>query len=227
MCGRYDLTELPIEQLEQLLGRAIRNQIGEVEPRYNIAPSQSVPIIRRAADGELEAVYTRWGLLPFWAKEPKLKYSTINARAETVDRAPAFREAFRARRCLVPATGWYEWQILPGAGNKQPWRMHLRDNRVVIFAGLWERWRGGGQIIESNTIIVTDAVQVLSETHDRMPVILDAETAKRWMSSDEQDPGELRTLLRPHLPADLDWYKVSARVNNARTEAPELIAAME
>ena len=227
MCGRYDLTELPIEQFEQLLGRAIRNQIGDVEPRYNIAPSQSVPIVRRAADGKFEVAHTRWGLLPFWAKEPKLKYSTINARAETVDRAPAFREAFRARRCLVPATGWYEWQTLPGAQNKQPWRIHLRDNRPVAFAGLWERWRGGGQIIESNTIIVTDAVQVLSETHDRMPVILNAETARRWMSSEQQDPAELKTLLQPHLPADLDWYKVSTRVNDARTEAPELIAAME
>jgi putative SOS response-associated peptidase YedK len=227
MCGRYDLTELPIEQFEQLLGRAIGNKLGDVEPRYNIAPTQNVPIIRRAVDGKLEAVSTRWGLLPFWAKEPKLKYSTINARAETVDRAPAFREAFEHRRCLVPATGWYEWQTLPGAKNKQPWRIHLRDNRPVAFAGLWERWKGDGQIIESNTIIVTDAVQMLSETHDRMPVILNPEAARQWMSIDEPSPAGLKALLRPYLPPDLEWYKVSTRVNNARTEAPDLIAAME
>jgi putative SOS response-associated peptidase YedK len=227
MCGRYDLTELPIEQFEQLLGQAIRNQSSDQGPRYNIAPSQSVPIIRRAVDGELEAVSTRWGLLPFWAKEPKLKYSTINARAKTVDRAPAFREAFKARRCLVPATGWYEWQTLPGGTNKQPWRIHMRDNRAVAFAGLWERWRGGGQTIESNTIIVTDAAQVLSATHDRMPVLLTAEAARLWMSIDEQDPTRLKALLQPYLPPDLQWYKVSTRVNDARTEAPDLIAAME
>jgi putative SOS response-associated peptidase YedK len=227
MCGRYDLTELPIEHFEQLLGRAIRSQVGDMEPRYNIAPSQSVPIIRHAVDGEFEAVYTRWGLLPFWAKDPKLKYSTINARAETVDSAPAFREAFKSRRCLVPATGWYEWQTLPSAQHKQPWRLHLRDNRPVAFAGLWERWKGGGQIIESNTIIVTDAMQVLSETHDRMPVILTAEGARRWMSIDEQNPAELKTLLQPYLPPGLEWYKVSTRVNNARTEAPDLIAATD
>jgi putative SOS response-associated peptidase YedK len=227
MCGRYDLTELPIEHFEQLLGRAIRNQSDDLGPRYNIAPSQTVPIIRRAIDGEFETVYTRWGLLPFWAKDPKLKYSTINARAETVDSAPAFREAFKSRRCLVPATGWYEWQTLPGAQNKQPWRIHMRHNQPVVFAGLWERWKGGGQTIESNTIIVTDAAQRLRETHDRMPVILNAEAARRWMSIDAQDAAELKALLRPYLPPDLEWYKVSTRVNNARTESPDLILATD
>jgi putative SOS response-associated peptidase YedK len=103
----------------------------------------------------------------------------------------------------------------------------MRHNQPVVFAGLWERWKGGGQTIESNTIIVTDAAQRLRETHDRMPVILNAEAARRWMSIDAQDAAELKALLRPYLPPDLEWYKVSTRVNNARTESPDLILATD
>lgn len=222
MCGRYDLTELPIEIFELLMGGAIKSRLGAFQARYNIAPTQSVPIIRRDADGQLEVVDTRWGLLPYWAKQPKLKYPTINARAETVEKLPAYRAAFIARRCLVPATGWYEWQTLPGE-QKQPWRMHMRGNQPLAFAGLWERWHGEDQIIESNTIIVTDTVQVLSATHDRMPVILSPEAARQWMDPNQHDPARLKALLEPYVPPELELYRVSTRVNSARTDAPDLI----
>jgi len=224
MCGRYDLTELPIELFEQMLGEAIRNQRGDLKARYNIAPTQSVPIIRRGADGLLELVDTRWGLLPFWAKQPTLSYNTINARAETVERSAAYRAPFKHRRCLVPATGWYEWQTVVGQSSKQPWHMRLHGNQPLAFAGLWDRWSGDGKTIESNTIIVTDAVEVLRSVHDRMPVILSPDGIRPWLDAEEQNPAHLKALLQPYAPPELEAYQVSTRVNNARTDAPDLIA---
>jgi putative SOS response-associated peptidase YedK len=224
MCGRYDLTELPLELFEQMLGEAISNQRSDLKARYNIAPSQTVPIIRRGADGQLELVDVRWGLLPFWAKQPTLSYNTINARAETVERSAAYRAPFKNRRCLVPATGWYEWQVVAGQSKKQPWRMHLRGNQPLAFAGLWDRWSGDGQTIESNTIIVTDAVQALRSIHDRMPVMIASESVRSWLDADEHDPARLKLLLQPYAPPELEAYRVSTRVNNARTDSPDLIA---
>jgi putative SOS response-associated peptidase YedK len=226
MCGRYDITELPLEYFELLLGHAIKDRRAEPKARYNVAPTQQVPIIRLNREGELEAVDVRWGLLPYWSKEPKTKYSTINARAETVEKLPAYRSAFKARRCLVPATGWYEWQEL-GPGNKQPWRMHMRDGSPLAFAGLWERWKGDDQVIESDTIIVTDATEAIAQTHDRMPVILSPEAARQWMNPDEQDSATLKSLLHPYVPPGLEMYRVSTRVNSARGDAPEMITPLD
>jgi putative SOS response-associated peptidase YedK len=224
MCGRYDLTELPLELFEQMVGEAIRKQRRELRgPRYNIAPSQAVPIIRRGSDGQLELVETRWGLLPFWAKQSKVSYNTINARAETVERSPSYREPLKNRRCLVPATGWYEWQSVVGQANKQPWRMHLRGDQPLAFAGLWDHWSGEGQTIESNTIIVTDAAPGLRTMHDRMPVILSPEGARVWMDAKEHDPARLKAWLKPYAPPELEAYRVSTRVNNAKTDSRDLI----
>lgn len=223
MCGRYDLTELPLELFELMVGEPIKRRAFELKARSNIAPSQSVPIIRRGRDGRLEVAETRWGLLPFWSKQPRVAYNTINARAETVDRAPAYRGPFRTRRCLVPATGWYEWQVVPGQSNKQPWRMHLRGDQPLAFAGLWDHWNGEGQTIESNTIIVTDAARRLRTMHDRMPVILSPEGAEVWLDLDEHDTSRLKLLLAPYAPPELEAYRVSTRVNNAKTDEPDLI----
>jgi putative SOS response-associated peptidase YedK len=226
MCARYDLTELPLELFEQMVGEAIRKQ-GDFKARYNIAPSQPVPIIRRGSDGQLELVETRWGLLPFWAKQSKVSYNTINARAETVERSASYRQPFRNRRCLVPATGWYEWQLVPGQSNKQPWRMHLSGNQPLAFAGLWDHWSGEGQTIESNTIIVTDAAQGLRTMHERMPVILSPEGARVWLDTAQRDPNRLRSLLAPYAPPELEAYRVTTRVNNARTDTPDLITPVD
>ena len=223
----YD-KDLPVADLAgtRCLDHEIKDRRTTFGARYNVAPTQHVPIIRFNREGVLETVDVRWGLLPYWSKEPKLKYSTINARAETVEKLPAYRAAFRTRRCVVPATGWYEWQEV-APGDKWPWRIRKRDGKPLAFAGLWERWTGEDQVIESTTIIVTDAVQVLSHTHDRMPVILSPETARLWMHWETQDASALKALLRPYVPEDLEMYRVSTLVNNARNDVPDMITPLD
>jgi putative SOS response-associated peptidase YedK len=150
------------------------DDVADLAPRYNIAPTQDVAVVRLNPSTEKrELSMLRWGLIPFWAEDPKVGYSTINARAETVATKPSFREAFKKRRCLVVADGFYEWQRTDG--QKQPYLIHLKDNSPFAFAGLWERWRKGEQAIESCSIIVTEPNAVLEPIHDRMPVILSPE----------------------------------------------------
>jgi len=141
-------------------------------PRYNVAPSTSILVVRAGEEGQRELVRMKWGLVPHWSVEPKTSYSTSNARAETVDSKPVFRAAFKHRRCLIPANGWYEWQILPEQKYKQPWYYRGTRGDILAFAGLWERWEHAGQVLESCTIIVTGANAVTRPVHDRMPVIL-------------------------------------------------------
>ena len=150
-----------------------------LRPRYNIAPTQDVLAIRLNVEGNQEAVQLRWGLIPFWAKEEKIAYSTINARAETVASKPAFRDAFKKRRCLIPADGYYEWK--PEGGTKQPYRITLDPEQPFSFAGLWEHWEKGGKVVESCTIIVTNANDLTKDIHDRMPVILDPKDYIGWL----------------------------------------------
>ena len=168
MCGRF---------IQAASGEVLARQFGlalpvDYSPRYNVAPSQRVLGIRAAADGARELAWLRWGLIPAWSPEPRLKYSTINARAETVADKPTYRQAFRQRRCLIPVDGFYEWQKTEG--RKQPHCIGLADGAPFVFAGLWERWEREGQVVESCTILVTQANQRIAAIHDRMPVILDA-----------------------------------------------------
>jgi len=166
-----------------------------------------VPAIRQAEAGR-EAVLLRWGLIPYWAKDEKFGYHTINARAETVDRKPAFRSAFKRRRCLIPATGFYEWKKLNR--HKQPYHIRVKDRELFAFAGLWEHWRSPeGKAIESCTIIVTDANEVLKSIHDRMPVILDPGDYDTWLDPDNRDVDRLRSLLRPYPPNRMEFWPVS------------------
>ena len=157
-------------------GQALpRPRPAKPKPRYNIAPTQDVLAIRLERVGQQEAVQLRWGLIPFWAKDEKISYSTINARAETVARKPAFRDAFKKRRCLIAADGYYEWKK-PEDGSKQPYRITLDPEQPFSFAGLWEHWEKDNKVIESCTIIVTDANELTKDIHGRMPVILDPAT---------------------------------------------------
>ncbi len=188
MCGRYSITK-PVEAMRQLFDFA--GPLPNLPARYNVAPTQEVPIIRsQGGDGDggggRALAMLRWGLIPFWAKEPSIAYRMINARAETVATKPAFRAAFRARRCLVPADGFYEWQKRGRA--KQPFRIVLKGEALFAFAGLWERWSGGeGEVIESCTIIVTEANELLRPIHDRMPVILDPADLGAWLDGSQAE----------------------------------------
>ena len=189
-------------------------------PRYNVAPTQNVPIVRRPKDTDgRELVLARWGLIPSWAKDTKIGYRTINARAETVAEKPSFREAFKRRRCLVVADGFYEWQKQPG-GKKQPYFISAASDGPLAFAGLWETWKDPeGDRVESCTIIVTEANDLLRPIHDRMPVILQPGDFDPWLDAPPQDA---QTMLKP-FAGDMTLYPVSSRVNNVRNDDPSCI----
>jgi putative SOS response-associated peptidase YedK len=219
MCGRFTLktSKARIKELFRL------QQIGEFDPRYNIAPSQQVLAARvNAENGEREAVMLKWGLTPVWAKDAKIGNSLANARADTVATKPAFRSALKRRRCLVIADGFYEWG--KGDGGKVPYYFHMKDGSPFAFAGLWERREKGEEPIESCTLITTDANGVVGQVHDRMPVILMPDEYDRWLSPAEQATESLQALLRP-LPDDyMTCHAVSKLVNNPRNEQPECVA---
>jgi putative SOS response-associated peptidase YedK len=202
---------------------ALTNSL-DLKPRYNIAPSQEVPAVRQSGGGR-ELALLRWGLIPHWAKDEKIGYRMINARAETVAEKPSFRTAFRRRRCLIPATGFFEWK--PVQGGKQPYNIRIGDGKLFAFAGLWERWEGqGGRIVESCTI-VTDANEVLRPIHDRMPVILDPADYGAWLDPELHDPERLKPLLRPCPPEWIKYYLVGHRVGNPVNDDPKCKKPME
>jgi putative SOS response-associated peptidase YedK len=174
-------------------------------------------VIRQAVDGTArECVALRWGLVPSWADDPAVGNRLINARAETVASKPSFRAAFRQRRCLVPADGFYEWQ--KQAGKKQPFYIHLRGGGPFAFAGLWERWQGADEPIESFTIVTTEANELVRSLHERMPVILPREAYKHWLDPAYAKLEELQALLRPYPAEEMAAFPVSTRVNSPRVD---------
>jgi putative SOS response-associated peptidase YedK len=215
-------------------------QLPLFEARYNIAPTQDVVAVRVAEEsGTREAAMLRWGLVPSWAKELQAGPPMINARAETLAEKPTFRTAFRRRRCLIPADGFYEWQKLPGSaarGKKQPYYIHRRDERPFAFAGLWELWIGkapgpisaksGGEgplTIESCTIVTTSANNTLQPLHDRMPVILAPGDYKRWLDPATEEPAQLAHLLAPCGDDELVAEPISTHVNRVANDDPRCI----
>jgi putative SOS response-associated peptidase YedK len=219
MCGRYD--NLIAREAYRLLFRAQRLPQSNFPPRYNVAPTDPIPIIRvDPRDGERELAMARWGLVPWWAKEiPKIPH--INARAETVHKLGLFREAFAKRRALIPATGFFEWQ--KRADGKQPYRFNRRDLEPFAFAGLWEFCRLPDQEILSATIVVGEPNPLTAAIHDRMPVILDLADYDRWL--DPATPAdELRALLKPY-PAELmHAVAVNRAVNSVKNDNEDCIA---
>lgn len=236
MCGRYTFTAD---------ANTIAAEFDIADPptypvRYNIAPTQDVPVIRLrgpAATPEMAVVRVsestgtrqldvlRWGLIPHWAKDKKIAYSTINARCETVATQPAFRDAFRKRRCIVPASGFYEWRpaIEDGKEVKQPFYIRRKDGRQMALAGLWERWNSpSGEVIESFTIITTDANKMLRELHNRMPVMLAPEDYDVWLDPNASIE-ECKSLLRPCPPEWLEFGPVSRKVNSPRNDSADCI----
>ena len=214
MCGRFAFYS-PSEATAALFGAS-----GSLDwkPRYNIAPTQDIAAIRESAEGR-ELTTLRWGLVPFWAKDPAIGNRMINARAETVAEKPAFRAAYRRRRCLVLADGFYEWRK-EGAG-KTPYLISLASGEPFALAGLWEHWKAkaSDETIDSATLITTEANAFMQQLHHRMPVILQPTTAERWLAGDEDVLDEVART-GPQLRA----WPVDRRVNNARNEGEDLIA---
>jgi putative SOS response-associated peptidase YedK len=218
MCGRYArfgnqkvyLDEFAIHTKPEAFAQLLL-------PRFNIAPTQDVPIVRLTG-GERELAVVRWGLLPSWTKDPKQAPLLINARAETIMEKPSFRSAFNARRCLIPASGFFEWRR--EGKLKQPYFFRRADERPLAFAGLWEKWNE----IESCTIITTEANELMENIHDRMPVILSRNDYTEWL-----DPAatELSKLLAPCPADELVCYPVSSIVNTAKNEVPECVEPVE
>lgn len=216
MCGRYTLRLTPSE-LAEFFDLFRQPEFG---PRYNIAPTQQVAVIRQS-DGNRELSEMRWGLIPSWAKDEKIGSRMINARSETAAEKPSFRAAFRRRRCLIPADGFFEWQKVEG--GKQPYLIGLLNDRPFAFAGLWERWEHPqGDAIESCTILTTTPNELLADIHDRMPVILSDDAYDPWLDP-TCDPDALQELLTPYPPDELQMTPVSTVVNNPRNDVPECV----
>ena len=224
MCGRYGrrADKQRIAEWMQTHNTDVFDN-SYLAPSYNVAPQSLQPVVKLDSEtGERELTVMRWGLIPFFAKDAKIAYSTINARAETVATSPVFREPMKRRRCLVPATGFYEWQALDKK-SKQPWTIELVDGNLFAFAGLWDRWKdkAKGQPLETYTIITTDPNELLEPIHNRMPVILSPQDYSRWL--DPGEPSQLPIdLLRPYPAEEMRAWKVSAAVGNVRNNGPEL-----
>ena len=215
MCGRYLITT-PVEAIRQIFQV---DQRPNLAPRYNVAPTQSVPIVRRGASGR-ELVTVRWGLVPFWAKDLKIGAKMINAKAETVAEKPAFRDGYRRKRCLVLADGFYEWKKIEG--GKQPYLIRLKTAEPLAFAGLWADWKDkdSGERIESCTIITTEPNALMATIHNRMPAILPPDAYDLWLDPEAADG---KGLLRPFPDAAMEAFAVSPRVGNVKNDDPELI----
>ena len=219
MCGRFTLAISP----EQLVASFPWLEVPEMPPaRYNIAPSQPVGVIPNDGKGRLD--YFVWGLVPSWAKDPKIGNRMINARAETLAEKPSFRNAFKYRRCLILADGFYEWRKIPGNKTKIPTYIHLKDGKPFAFAGLWEEWNSpdGSQIL-STTIITTEPNELVKPVHNRMPVILEESAYNKWLKPGESNTQELINLLRPYEASQMEAYPVSQMVNNPRNDHPNCI----
>lgn len=222
MCGRYTLAA----EMEQLQARfQFDMPVSNYVPSYNIAPSQEVLAVIRDEDVN-RAGLLRWGLVPSWAKDPKIGYRMINARAESAAEKPSFRRAMRQRRCLILADGYYEWQHRDD--QKIPMYMRLRNHEPFAFAGLWERWHGADDsTLVTCTILTTPANAWIQPVHHRMPVILDANQEALWLDRNVVEPEVLQPLLEPLNSDILETYAVSPQVNSVRYNAPACILPAE
>ncbi|MBT2689315.1 SOS response-associated peptidase [Bacillus sp. ISL-47] len=220
MCGRFTLTET-INKLQMTF--EFEYSGGEIVPRYNIAPSQNILTIIGSGEQRI-GKQMKWGLVPFWAKDEKIGYKMINARAEGIDSKPSFKKPFKSKRCLIPADGFYEWKKTEE--GKQPYRFIIKNEEPFAFAGVWDMWDKGDNPLMSCTIITTVPNEVTEEVHDRMPVILKESDFEDWLNPNFDDTEYLKSLLVPYPAEKMDKYPVSSKVNSPKNEMAELISPL-
>jgi putative SOS response-associated peptidase YedK len=223
MCGRFTLTIDPAHLQEAFPWAVIPN---DLTPRFNIAPSQPIAVIPNTGD-YCVSMY-KWGLIPSWSKDPTIGERMINARAESLAEKPSFRNAFKRRRCLILADGFYEWKLNPGGKTKQPVIIRLINNQPFAFAGLWEVWTSpDGSEIRSCTIITTQPNALVGTIHNRMPVILSREKYKQWILPEDQSANQLNELLLPYPAEEMYAIPVSKLVNNPHFDSPDLLNTVD
>ena len=221
MCGRYTqlLTWAELRRLMTLTSTPLE----ELPVRYNVAPTQEAPVVRAIEGGGREGVLMRWGLVPSWAADTKIASKLINARSETAATKPSFRAAMKKRRCLVPASGFFEWD--KSGAKKQPWLIRVRGGEPFAMAGLWESWKGpAGQPLETFTILTTSANELVAPLHERMPVILPADAWEPWLDRAHPDAAAVQALMRPFAADAMERHAVSTAVNRVANDGPECIA---
>lgn len=232
MCGRYTLDN-PQAIIERFSVSLYDDSVIKLTPRFNIAPGQKAPVIFET-NGERHAKLMTWGLIPSWSKDRKIGYRMINARAETIDEKPSFRNAFKSSRCIIPASGFYEWVSTKSKPDhhkrnlKQPFYIHPKDKNLLALAGLHESWTDPGthDVLETYTILTTRASTKLKKIHDRMPVILEPDEEESWLSN-STDTRSLRKLFDPFPDQSLQTKKVSTDVNNPKNDDEKLIQQIE
>jgi putative SOS response-associated peptidase YedK len=220
MCGRFTLTADPNQLRQAFPWLNIPDE--RLKPRYNVAPTQPIAVV--ANDGKNQLDYYVWGLIPFWAKDPSIGNRMINARSETIAEKASFRAAFRRRRCLVLADGFYEWKSEPKSKSKTPMYIKMKNDSPFVFAGLWENWNSpDGSNILSCTIITTRPNDMLLSIHNRMPVILPEKAYPIWLDPGEPDQSHLLSLLEPYPDQEMTAYPVSRLVNNPANDSADCI----
>lgn len=224
MCGRFTQKAKPNEIEKEFSVNVPQDNL--FKPRYNIAPTQLIPAVLETGSERIVNLL-RWGLIPSWAKDDKIGSKLINARAETLAEKPSFKNAFRSRRLIIPASGFYEWQKV-NKGAKQPHYFYLKDKEIFGFAGLWEEWlnKESGELVETCTIITTEANKVLEPIHDRMPVILKPKDYDQWLDEKQSDTNKLQKLLAPFSAKEMASHAVSRAVNTPSSDSPELINSL-
>ncbi len=224
MCGRY------VQKSERKVLEAIFKITSEVitdfKPNYNVAPMQNVLVVRQMEDERtLEAL--RWSLLPSWSKEKTLKYPTLNARGETIAEKPTFKKPFERSRCIIPNDGFYEWKKI--GKDKEPYLIFLKDKTPAAFAGLWDRWKdhSTGEIIDSCTIITTEANELVHPIHERMPVFLDAKDFDEWLDPNNNDTRSLQRFIKPYDADLMSCYRVGKDVGSVKNNRPDLLESID
>jgi putative SOS response-associated peptidase YedK len=228
MCGRFVSASTP----DEIAKYFDVDQVSEasLEPSYNVAPTNDVYTVLQ--DGGLRRLEPmHWGLVPIWAKDPKIGSRMINARAETLAEKNAYKHAYRKKRCIIPVDGFYEWEKVPGQKAKQPWFIHSTDGQPLAFAGLWETWRGperdSDEELRSCTIVTGNPNEKMARIHDRMPVILPKDAWASWLDEEEHDLEQLGKLLVPAPPEVITMHRISTEVNNVRNKGAHLISEVE
>ncbi|RFU62000.1 SOS response-associated peptidase [Peribacillus glennii] len=221
MCGRYNL----FSELKTIAERfqLMNSEVSELVPRYNIAPGQDIMAVRSDKNGN-HAFFPRWGLVPTWAKDPKIGYKMINARAETLHEKPTFKRLLSRKRCLIVADGFYEWK--KEKNGKQPYHIHLDDRSPFGFAGLWDEWENQGEVIHTCTIITTEANELMRDIHHRMPVILTRDSEEAWLDQADLSMTDLTELLVAYDPNAMFAYPISTFVNNSRNEGKDILNSL-